>query len=143
MKGGTLFSPFLLYFSRIMERYTFEKEERLCSRIIIEKLFTEGKSFLSYPLKVVLLKTPIDCPFPVQSSFSVSKRNFKKAVHRNLIKRRMREAFRLNKNDFYEKLKTENIQLAIMFIFVGKEILDYQEIEKGMKGAMRKILKNV
>ena len=126
-----------------MERFTFKKEERLCSQIIIEKLFSEGESFLSYPLKVVLLKTPIDCPFPAQSSFSVSKRNFKRAVHRNLIKRRMREAFRLNKNDFYEKLKAEQAQLAIMFVFIGKEILDYPEIEKGMKGAMRKILKKL
>ncbi|MDX9881524.1 MAG: ribonuclease P protein component [Prolixibacteraceae bacterium] len=125
-----------------MERFTLKKEERLCSRIIIEKLFSEGESFLSYPMKVVMLKTPLDSSFPVQSSFSVSKRNFKKAVWRNLIKRRMREAFRLNKNDLYEILKTENIQLAIMFVFIGKEIPDYREIEKGMRNAIYKIRKD-
>ena len=124
-----------------MERFTLKKEERLCSQIIIGNLFSDGESFLSYPLKIVLLKTTL--PVPVQSAFSVSKRNFKKAVHRNLIKRRMREAFRLNKNDFYEKLKEENCQLALMFIFIGKEISGYQEIEKGMKSALRKILKKL
>jgi ribonuclease P protein component len=126
-----------------MERFTFKKEERLCSQIIIGKLFSEGESFLSFPLKVVMLKTTLPSPIPVQSAFSVSKRNFKKAVHRNLIKRRMREAFRLNKNNFYEKLEEGNCQLALMFIFIGKEISAYPEIEKGMEAAIRKILKKI
>lgn len=126
-----------------MEQFTFKKEERLCSQIIIGKLFTEGESFLSYPLKVVMLKTTLDCKFPVQSSFSVSKRNFKKAVDRNLIKRRMRESFRLNKADFYDQINSSNQQLAVMFVFIGKEILSYSDIEKGTKGAFRKILKKL
>lgn len=138
-----MFSPFLLYFSPEMERNTFKKEERLCSQIVIGKLFAEGESFLSYPLKVVMLKTELNGSFPAQSSFSVSKRNFKRAVHRNTIKRRMREAFRLNKIDFYQKLQSEEKELAVMFIFIGKEISDYAEIEKGMKGAIRKILKRI
>lgn len=138
-----MFSPFLLYFRPEMEHYTFKKDERLCSQIIIGKLFTEGESFLSYPLKVVILKTGLNSAFPAQTSFSVSKRNFKRAVHRNLIKRRMREAFRLNKIEFYQKLRSEEKQLAIMFIFIGKEISAYSEIEKGMKSAIHKILKRI
>lgn len=126
-----------------MKRFTLQKEERLCSHIVIEKLFSEGESFLSYPLKVVLLKTPTESAFPARLSFSVSKRNFKKAVSRNLLKRRMREAFRLNKHDFYEKLGTAGVQLAIMFVFIGKEISDYPEIEKGMKNALQKMGKKL
>lgn len=126
-----------------MKHFTLKKEERLCSQIVIGKLFSEGESFLSFPLKVVMLQTTLPVSFPAQCSFSVSKRNFKRAVHRNLIKRRMREAFRLNKNEFYDRLKTKNCQLALMFIFIGKEIPDYPEIEKGMTNAMRKILKRL
>ena len=126
-----------------MESFTFKKEERLCSQIIIGKMFSEGESFLSHPIKVVFLKTELSCSYPAQTAFSVSKRNFKKAVHRNLIKRRMREAFRLNKNDFYQKLESEKKELAIMFIFIGKEISTYSEIEKAIKNAMRRILNKI
>jgi len=53
----------------------------------------------------------------------------------------MREAFRLNKHDFYGKLDSRNEQIAVMFVFIGKKITDYSEIEKGMKSALSRILK--
>ena len=108
------FPLFLLYF-RPMEGFTLHKEERLCSQKIIGDLFTSGESFLAYPLKVVFLKTDLDSS-PVQAAFTVSKRNFKRAVKRNLLKRRMREAYRLNKPGFYEVLVAKNIKLAIRFV---------------------------
>lgn len=123
------------------EHFTFKKEERLCSRILIEKLFSTGETFLAFPFKVVFVKIPLKCSYPAQSSFSVSKRNFKQAVDRNRIKRLMREAFRLNKPGFYDKLKAKDTQLAIMFVFIGKEIPTYQETEKGIKNALHKILR--
>jgi len=126
-----------------MENLTFKKDERLNSKILIGKLFSEGDSFLAYPLKVVLLKTDFIESFPAQVSFSVSKRNFKKAVTRNLIKRRMRETYRLQKSSFYQKLESENIKLVMMFVFIGKEISSYQEIEKGMKSALKKTLSKI
>lgn len=122
-----------------MERFTFKKEERLSSLIVIGKLFSEGESFLAYPIKVVFVKTELPEAVPMQSSFSVSKRNFKRAVHRNLLKRRMREAFRLRKNEFYQSLSSTNGQLAVMFIFIGKQISDFAEIDKGMKSALSKM----
>lgn len=126
-----------------MERFTFKKEERLCSLIVIEKMFSEGETFLSYPIKVVFLKTQLPNAVPVQSSFSVSKRNFKRAVHRNQLKRRMREAFRLRKNEFYQQLNLNEQQLAVMFIFIGKQISDFAEIDKGMKSALNKISRKI
>lgn len=127
----------------MIERLTFHKEERLCSQKIIGELFASGESFLSYPIKVVYLKTEFPEPIPVQAAFTVSKRNFKRAVKRNLLKRRMRETYRLNKSEFYTELAAKNLQIAIMFVFVGKELLEFPAIEKGMKSAFKKLLAKI
>jgi ribonuclease P protein component len=120
-------------------RFSLKKEERLCSRIQIEKLFSAGASFLVYPLKVVYSEINFPEPFPAKAAFAVSKKLFKKAVRRNLIKRRMREAYRLNKHLLNsEKLSSQN---AIMFIYVSKEILDFHSIEKAMKKSLQLISK--
>jgi ribonuclease P protein component len=123
-----------------MEGFTFHKAERLCSQKIIGELFTSGESFLSYPLKVVFLKTELPESFPVQAAFTVSKRNFKRAVKRNLLKRRMREAYRLNKTSFYAEIASKELHIAMMFVYVGKDIIEYPAIEKAMISAFKKVL---
>ncbi len=126
-----------------MQEFTFHKEERLCSQKIIGELFASGESFLAYPLKVVFLKTVLPQPGPVQAAFTVSKRNFKSAVKRNLLKRRMREAYRLNKAGFYLEIADKNVQIALMFVYIGKDIAEYPAIEKGMVTAFKKMLAKV
>jgi ribonuclease P protein component len=64
------------------------------------------------------LKTAIH----LQAGVAVSKKNFKKAVDRNRIKRILREAYRLQKNDLQTTLQLSNKQLAIFFIYTGKEM---------------------
>lgn len=123
-----------------MEGFTLHKEERLCSQKLIEELFTSGESFLSYPLKVVFLKTELPQTYPVLASFTVSKRNFKRAVKRNLLKRRIREAYRLNKPAFYQEIDAKELQLAIMFVYIGKDMAEYPVIEKAMVSAFKKLL---
>ena len=78
-------------------RETFEKSERLCSTKIISGLFENGNIFYTPLFKVVWSISPVIIPYPAQIAFSVSKRGFRLAVTRNLIKRRMREAYRKNK----------------------------------------------
>lgn len=123
------------------KRLTFKKEERLCSKKTIDKLFADGESFLAYPLKVVFLKNPVGLKSPVQAAFSVGKRNFKHAVQRNRIKRLMRETYRLNKSILSEKINTG--QLAIFFIFIGKTVPKYPEVDKGMKNAIKKLVTEI
>lgn len=118
--------------------FSFHKDERLCSKKIIDKLFTEGKSIFVFPVKIVYLETAIPGNYPVQAAFSVGKRNFKKAVHRNLIKRRMWEVYRLNKSNLYDKIGEK--QVAVFFIFTGKTIPEFRQIEASVIKGMKKLL---
>jgi ribonuclease P protein component len=118
---------------------TFKKEERLTGIKAIAELFEKGKTGLVYPLKFVFIEKEANPDFSVHAAFSISKKNFKKAVERNLIKRRMKEAYRLNKKFFYEKLKEKNID--IIFIYIANEILPYPAIEKSIKEILNRLIK--
>ncbi len=118
--------------------FSFQKDERLCSKKLIDRLFMEGKSFFVFPLKIVYLETKIPSRFPVQAAFAVPKKNFKKAVDRNLIKRRMREAYRLIKSEFYNEIGEK--QVAVFFIFTAKTIPEYRQIEAALKKGLKKLL---
>lgn len=123
-----------------MPSFTFTRQERLKSPTLLGRLFKEGKSFMAYPLRVVWLNMPPmkgeTEPSPVQVVISVPKRNFKTAVARNLLKRRIREAYRLHKHELYEKLGEQRV--ALMLMFIGKEELPFSEIEAGMAKLLRK-----
>ncbi|MCC8423434.1 ribonuclease P protein component [Mucilaginibacter sp. UR6-11] len=113
--------------------YTFKKEERLCNKRLIDELFHNGSSFLCYPFKASWLFVAEPQPVPVQIVFSVSKKRYKRAVDRNLIKRRMREAYRLNKQQqLYNQLDTAGKKIILSIGYIGKEIAAYELIEKKM-----------
>jgi ribonuclease P protein component len=113
--------------------HTFKKEERLCNKKLIDGLFHNGSSFLCYPFRASWLPVQAEQQFPVQILFSVSKKRYKHAVDRNLIKRRMREAYRLHKQSLlYRVLAEADKRIVLSIGYIGKELADYSLIEKKM-----------
>ena len=117
---------------RLRVRKSFSKSERLCSRKIITKLFTESNSFYTASFKVLWLELPDASRFPVQIALSVPKKRFRSAVKRNLIKRRIREAYRKKKHVLYELLLQINVRIALLLIYRGNEVPDYNQTEKSV-----------
>ena len=121
-------------------KYTFKKQERLKSKKLIEKLFEEGSSIKKFPVRLMYLQTEHSSDFPVQVSFSVPKRNFKKAVQRNRIKRLLRESYRLEKHKLYENLDQPFI---FMITFIGKENPEYVELQQKIQQILTLFIKAV
>ncbi len=111
-------------------KFTFHIKERLKSQKIIEKLFLQGKSVTVYPLKLLYLETVHWDGAKIKTGVSVSKRNFKKAVDRNRIKRLLREAFRLNKGEYFNNIPTS---YALMILYIGKDTADFDLVNSKTK----------
>lgn len=121
-----------------MMRFTFSKNEKLKSLKTISRLFKEGESIFVYPIKLIYL--PIDRELsPVLFTASVPRKKFRKAVMRNTLKRRMREAYRLNKHLITEPLIDSNQSLAIMAVFIAESAVDYEVIELATKKILTRL----
>lgn len=122
----------------------FSKKERLKSRKVIQGLFKTRQSIHVFPLRMIWGQiTPPLTSFPAQFGVSVPKRAFPKAVHRNRIKRIIREAYRLNKSSLYNRLEEQEKQYGLMFLYSGKEEPHLKEIEKSLKKIFKILSKRI
>ncbi len=125
----------------ITQRYFLKKDDRLKSRKAIDLLFAKGKSFSNFPFRILWLT--IENEKGLKAGFSASSKNFKKATDRNRIKRLMREAYRLQKNDLQHQLSLENKSVHLFFIYTGKEIPEYNLIFEKTGNVLKRIIKMV
>ncbi len=115
---------------------TFSKNERLCSRILIDRLIEKGKSFNHSPFRITWL--PIaESSAPIKVVISVPKRSFKKAVDRNKLKRQIREVYRKQKQSVYDVLAGKKI--VVMIIYTAKTKLEFSEIEQKLIEALERL----
>lgn len=123
---------------------TFKKEERLCSKKLIDLLFKNGSSFLLYPFRITYLAVPGTSPYPVKVVINVAKKRYKRAVDRNLIKRRTREAYRLHKEVvLYQSLDHSENTILLSVQFIGKEKYPFSFFEKKLELALIKLVRQL
>lgn len=120
--------------------FTYSKKEKLKSKKLIDKMFSEGQSVSSFPLRMVYLPTAFEDDITTKTGVSVSKRNFKTAVDRNHIKRLMRESYRLNKTNYFNNVSS---QYALMILYIGKDKPTFIQIETKMNQLFEKFLNKV
>ncbi|MCG2461817.1 ribonuclease P protein component [Flavobacteriaceae bacterium F89] len=118
-------------------KFSFPKKEKLKRKKLLEQLFETGMGINSYPVKLIYLKTELPEDVQVQAGVTVSKRNFKKAVQRNRIKRLLRESYRLNKHLVFNNIEDN---FAFLFLYIGKEMPEYPQVEAGMKAVLLKFV---
>ena len=116
---------------------SFGKNEKLKSKVIIDRLFSEGKNLKKYPLRLIYLPLENAISEEHKTAVSVPKRNFKKAVVRNKLKRRMREAFRKNKYLLHNKLQHS---YAFMFIYTGREEASQQKLFSAVEEILKTLV---
>ena len=121
-----------------MTSLSFPRKEKLKSKKQIDALFEKGISVNNFPIKMLFLTTAFSDGTKTKAMFVVPKRNIRSAVKRNRVKRILREAYRLNRQDTFNNIEG-NFALAILYL--GKEMPDYALIEKKMIGLLEKFLK--
>jgi ribonuclease P protein component len=126
----------------VAKQFTLGKNERLKSRKQIEHLFNHGQRFSVSLFRIFysLQNNPASINQSLQAGFGASSRNFKTAVDRNRIKRLIKEAWRLQKNDLGNSLKEQNRKLDVFFIYTGKELPAYEEVYTSMKKIIAKLV---
>lgn len=119
------------------KKLTFPKHERISWKRHLDLLFTEGESFVAYPLRIIYIPVKKDYSgTTVSIVVSVSKKRFKHAVDRNVLKRRIRESYRQQKHELIDFLDQHDSALLVAFLYISKEKASFETIDKGISKAI-------
>jgi ribonuclease P protein component len=123
--------------------FSYCKKEKLKRRKLLEEIFSKGKTFTIHPIKVFYLHPSEALDFPVKAGVGVSSKYFKKAVHRNRIKRLLREAYRTEKILLHEYLNEQGKQVIIFLLYVDKVLPVYATIKTKVQFALTRLIKQL
>lgn len=121
-----------------MFSHSLAKANRLKKRSEIQEVFLKGRSVKAYPLILKFVES--DSLEPFRMGVTVPKRKIRSAVHRNFIKRRIRESYRMRRPEWENNLRSDspNRHLAFMIIYADHKKRSFEEIDKAMKKLFEK-----
>jgi ribonuclease P protein component len=119
--------------------FTFKKEERLCSRQLIDRLYNEGHRLMAFPYSVQWMKVDGPC----QVIIVAPKRKFHHAVDRNRVRRLTRECYRLRKHILYQFLEEHGISIVFSMIYIHNEIMPYEQLGHKMDKLLAALEKEI
>jgi ribonuclease P protein component len=121
--------------------FTLGREERLKSNLSIQELLKHGRTVSLFPLKIYWnFSSDPHQKYPVRAAMSVPKRKYRRAVDRNLMKRRLKEAYRLNKYMLYDTLDQHQQKIQLIILLLSDEFIPYKQLEQGMREIFRKLV---
>ena len=123
-----------------MAEHGLKKAEKLCSKMHVDMLFSKGKSIVAYPVRCVYKTSARTDGAPVQFMITVPKKHIRHAVDRVLLRRRIRESYRLNKDIIVEAAKESDKRFDLAFIYITDSIKDYAYIERKMQKLLNTIV---
>ena len=123
--------------------FQFPKNQKLCSEKVIERLFVNGKAISEKPFRAVWLFEENNDNVFVKSLVVVSKKRLTLAVDRNVIKRRIQEAYRIQKKKLEAFLESNNQQLNLAIIYQQGKILDYKTLEEKINLLLVRLIKEL
>ena len=123
--------------------FEFPKKQKLCSETVIKELFSNGKSFTTSAVRLVWKEDNNEDEVTVKSIIVVPKKKIKLAIKRNIIRRRMKEIYRLHKIDLENMLKGKKLQLSIAMIYQKENILSYKTMEEEIKLILERLIKEI
>lgn len=118
------------------------KYEKLCSRTAIDSVFAHGKSVAQFPLRAVYSIEEAGNT-PARFLITIPKKKIRKAVNRVLLRRRVREAYRLNRHLILPALQEHNVSINIAFLYIHNEELQYHHIQEAMTKILSKIAQSL
>ena len=120
--------------------FEFPKKQKLCGETVIKEMFSSGKSFTTLSVRLVWKEDNNKDEVTVKSIIVVPKKKIRRAANRNIISRRMKEAYRLNKLELEKILKDKKLQLSIAIIYQKEIILSYRTIEEEIKLILERLI---
>ena len=123
--------------------FCFPKNQKLCSQKSIDKLFVYGRVISQKPFRIIWNFENNREQVALKALIVVSKKRIKLAKDRNIIKRKVREAYRLQKKDLEELLESKNQQLNLAIIYQDNKLLNYNVLEQKISLLLKRLINEI